>query len=111
MLKENNVQMNFYSTLYSRIPENHLLKRISSAVDFSYINALLADSYCAKLGRPAKEPAMMAKLCMLERLYDLSDVKVIDEANCNLAYLWFLGLNPDDALPDPSLLAKFRTQR
>lgn len=53
----------------------------------------------------------MAKLCILERLYDLSDVKVIEEANCNLAYLWFLGLNPDDPLPDPSLLAKFRTQR
>jgi hypothetical protein len=38
-------------------------------------------------------------------------VKVIREANCNLAYLWFLGLNPDDKLPEASLLAKFRTQR
>ena len=28
-----------------------------------------------------------------------------------LAYLWFLGLNPDDKLPEASLLAKFRTQR
>ena len=103
--------MNFYSVLYERIPEEHLLKRINQAVDFSFINELVADSYCAHFGRPAKEPEMMAKLCMLERLYDLSDVRVIQEANCNLAYLWFLGLNPDDALPDASLLAKFRTQR
>jgi hypothetical protein len=44
-------------------------------------------------------------------LYDLSDVRLIEEANCNLAYLWFLGLNPDENLPDASLLAKFRTQR
>ena len=111
MLRPNQSQTNFFSVLYDRIPEDHLLKRISSAVDFSFINELLADSYCANFGRPAKEPELMAKLCILERLYNLSDVRVIEEANCNLAYLWFLGLNPDDPLPDPSLLAKFRTQR
>ena len=111
MLRPNQSQTNFFSVLYDRIPEDHLLKRISNAVDFSFINELLADSYCANFGRPAKEPELMAKLCILERLYNLSDVKVIEEANCNLAYLWFLGLNPDDPLPDPSLLAKFRTQR
>jgi len=111
MLRPNQSQTNFFSVLYDRIPEDHLLKRIANAVDFSFINELVADSYCASFGRPAKEPELMAKLCILERLYDLSDVKVIEEANCNLAYLWFLGLNPDDPLPDPSLLAKFRTQR
>ena len=111
MLRANQTQTNFFSVLYDRIPEDHLLKRIAGAVDFSFINELVADSYCATFGRPAKEPELMAKLCILERLYNLSDVKVIEEANCNLAYLWFLGLNPDDPLPDPSLLAKFRTQR
>ena len=111
MLRPNQSQMNFFSVLYDRIPEHHLLKRIAKGVDFSFINELVADSYCATFERPAKEPELMAKLCILERLYDLSDVKVIEEANCNLAYLWFLGLNPDDPLPDPSLLAKFRTQR
>lgn len=28
-----------------------------------------------------------------------------------MAYMWFIGINPDEDLPDPSLLAKFRTQR
>ena len=111
MLRANQNQTNFFSILYDRIPKDHLLKRIANAVDFSFINELVADSYCASFGRPAKEPELMAKLCILERLYDLSDVRVIEEANCNLAYLWFLGLNPDDPLPDASLLAKFRTQR
>ena len=111
MLRPNQSQTNFFSVLYDRIPKDHLLKRIARGVDFSFINDLVVDSYCKTFGRPAKEPELMAKLCILERLYDLSDVKVIEEANCNLAYLWFLGLNPDDPLPDPSLLAKFRTQR
>lgn len=111
MLRPNQSQTNFFAVLYDRIPKDHLLKRIAGAVDFSFINKLVADSYCATFGRPAKEPELMAKLCILERLYNLSDVRVIEEANCNLAYLWFLGLNPDDPLPDSSLLAKFRTQR
>ena len=54
---------------------------------------------------------MMMKLLFLEYIYNLSDVKVIEEASYNLAFLWFLGLNPEDKLPDASLLAKFRTQR
>ena len=54
---------------------------------------------------------MMAKLLFLEYLYNLSDVRVIEEATYNLVFLWFLGLNPDDKLPNASLLAKFRTLR
>mgnify|MGYP003321125759 CR=1 FL=1 len=111
MLKESERQMSFYSMLYSKIPENHLLKRIDSAVDFGFVNELLEGSYCRNFGRPAKEPELMLKLLLLQYLYNLSDVKVIEEANVNLAFLWFLGLNPEDSLPDPSLLAKFRTQR
>lgn len=104
-------QLSFYSALYNKIPEKHVLKKIEKAVDFSFINELLEGSYCKNFGRPAKEPEMMLKLLLLEYLYSLSDVKVIEEAEVNLAFLWFLGLNPEDKLPDPSLLAKFRTQR
>ena len=111
MLKPTKNNPSFYSMLYDKIPEDHLLKKIDSAVDFSFINELLEDSYCKNFGRPAKEPEMMMKLLFLEYLYNLSDVRVITEATYNLAYLWFLGLNPEDTLPDPSLLAKFRTQR
>lgn len=108
---ESSRQLSFYSSLYEKIPESHLLKKIAKAVDFSFINELLEDSYCKHFGRPAKEPEMMMKLCFLEYLYSLSDVKVVEEASYNLAFLWFLGLNPEDTLPNPSLLAKFRTQR
>lgn len=111
MLRNEAKQLTFYSGLYEKIPENHLLKRIDKAVDFSFINVLLENNYCKNFGRPAKEPEMMMKLLFLQYLYNLSDVQVIEEASYNLAFLWFLGLNPEDKLPDPSLLAKFRTQR
>ena len=111
MLKLRPKQLSLYSILYDKIPTNHILKMIAQAVDFSFINKLLEKSYSKTLGRPAKEPEMMAKLLILQYLYNLSDVKVIEEAGLNLAYLWFLGVNPEEDLPDASLLAKFRTQR
>jgi len=80
-------------------------------LNFSFVNELLEDSYCKYYGRPAKEPEMMAKLLILQYLYNLSDVRVIEDTTVNLAYMWFIGVNPEEELPDPSLLAKFRTQR
>lgn len=53
----------------------------------------------------------MCKLLFLQELYTLSDEKVIEEANLNLAYMYFLGINPEDTLPNKSLLAKFRCHR
>ena len=111
MLRQMPKQSSFYSILYNKIPENHILKRINSVVDFKFINELLADSYCKDFGRPAKEPEMMCKLLILQHLYNLSDERVIEEANLNLAYMYFIGINPEDTLPNKSLLAKFRCHR
>ncbi len=111
MLKIEQKQLSLYSILYNRIPENHILKSINNVVDFSFINKLLEESYCRYYGRPAKEPEMMAKLLILQYMYNLSDEQVIEDTKVNLAYMWFIGINPEDDLPHPSLLAKFRTQR
>ena len=111
MLRPKHKQLSFHSSLYNKIPANHILKKIDSVVDFSFINELLSKSYCKEFGRPAKEPELMCKLLFLQHLYNLSDEKVIEEAELNIAHLYFLGVNPEDILPDKSLLSKFRTQR
>lgn len=111
MLKYKNNQLSICSILYDKIPENHILKLINNAVDFSFINKLLEKSYCKYYGRPAKEPELMIRLLVLQYLYNLSDERLIEEASLNLAYMWFLGINPEETLPHPSLLAKFRVHR
>lgn len=111
MLKYESRQLSFHSILFDRIPENHILKLIDNAVDFNFINEYLEKSYCKYYGRPAKEPEMMMKLLFLQYLYTLSDVQVIEDTQINLAYMWFVGINPDEKLPDPSLLSKFRRHR
>ena len=111
MLKPEAHQFNFLSTLYNKIPEKHILKKINSAISLSFINELLKDSYCSNFGRPAKEPEMMMRILILQNLYNLSDERAIEDLSVNLAYMWFIGINPDDSLPDASLLSKFRTTR
>jgi hypothetical protein len=84
---------------------------VKKVVDFSFINGLLENTYCKNFGRPAKEPELMCKLLFLQSIYNLSDEKLIEEASFNLIHLYFLDINPEDSLPDKSLLSKFRTQR
>lgn len=49
MLRENKERQNsFYSALYEKIPESHILKQIDKAVDFSFINDLLESSLLFK---------------------------------------------------------------
>lgn len=111
MLKTRQLTFSWHADLYNLIPEDHILRQIAAVVDFSFANELLAESYCKYYGRPAKEPELMLRLLFLQFLYDLSDEQVVKEAQVNLAYKWFLGLNPEDRLPDPTVLSRFRTQR
>ncbi len=36
MLKDKNNQLSIYLILYNKIPENHILKLINNAIDFSF---------------------------------------------------------------------------
>jgi len=88
-----------------------MLKILYDEVDFSFINRALEKTYSKYYGRPAKEPELMVKLLVLQRLYKLSDERVVEDASLNLAYMYFLGINPEDELPHPSLLTKFRKNK
>ena len=59
MLKIEPKQTSFHTSLYNKIPENHILKVIDKAVNISFINEILADTYSKRMGRPAKEPELI----------------------------------------------------
>ncbi|ARU61675.1 hypothetical protein CBW65_12085 [Tumebacillus avium] len=101
----------FHAELYELIPEDHVLRKINEIVEFSFIHELVQDSYCVFYGRPANEPELLFRLLFLQFLYKLSDERVIQDAQVNLAYKWFVGLNPEDSLPDPTQLSRFRNHR
>jgi transposase len=101
----------FHAELYHLVPEDHLLRRIHRIVDFSFIHELVENSYCKYYGRPANEPELLFRLLFLQILYNLSDERIVQEAQVNLAYKWFIGVNPEDPLPDGSQLSRFRNHR
>ena len=54
---------------------------------------------------------MMFKLLFLKKLYDLSDEALISSAQTDMAYKFFLDLDPEAKMIDPSLLTKLRKTR
>jgi transposase len=42
----------------------------------------------------------MFKILILEYLYCLSDVKVVERTKTDVVFRWFLGLKLDDSVPD-----------
>ena len=80
-------QLSFYSLLYNKIPENHILKLINSAISLSFVTELVESSYCKHFGRPAASPEMMIRILILQHLYNLSDEKVIEELQVYLDYM------------------------
>ena len=115
MLKDNSqlkLSLSPYQGIYDAVvPASHLLRRIKENIDFSFVNPMLRKQYCENFGRPAKEPEMMFKLLFLKKLYDLSDETLISNAQTDMAYKFFLDLEPEAKMIDPSLLTKFRKTR
>ena len=110
MLKPKSNQLSFYGDhIYDRvIPDNHFLKLLERAVDFSFVNDLCRDAYNPDVGRPAYEPQMMFKMLFLQFLYDISDRRIEEEVNFNLVLKWFVGLAIDESPPDATSLTRFR---
>ncbi|WP_094607478.1 IS1182 family transposase ISBbr1 [Sporomusa silvacetica DSM 10669] len=111
--KDNFKQLSGFDQYYydKTIAHDHLLRKINQTVDLSFIREMLTERYSPNRGRFAEEPEFMFKICLLEYLYNLSDVQVIEHIRVNLAYRWFLGLNIDEELPDDSTISYFRVTR
>ena len=74
--------------LEQMIPEDHLLRRIDEAVDFSFIHDLCAPLYCENNGRPAIEPEILFRMLIVGYLYGIkSEARLEEEINYNMAYL------------------------
>lgn len=112
LIKNTQLKLSQYRSLYDIVvPENHFLRKVKDNIDFSFVNPMLKKQYCETFGRPAKEPEMMFKLMFLKKLNDLSDERLISQATTDMAVKYFLDLDPEDPMIDPSLMTKFRKTR
>ena len=47
------------------VPEDHFLRKVDRAVDFSFIYDLCAPLYCADNGRPAIDPEILFRMLLV----------------------------------------------
>jgi len=112
VLGKNNPQIDVFNhMIFERlIPKDHLLVKIDSIIDFSFVYDMVKEKY-SDIGRKSEDPVMMLKICLLQFLYNLSDPKVIKRIQTDIAFRWFLGLSLDDEVPDDTTICHFRTNR
>ena len=59
------------------VPEDHPLRKIDAAVDFSFIHGSCKDLYSPNIGRPAVPPELLFRMLFLGYLYGIkSEVKL-----------------------------------
>ena len=101
-----------YARIYDiLIPRDHIFRRMNEEIDFSFVRKELQDKYSVGMGRSAEDPVRMFKYLMLKAMHPASDEDLVKRAYTDMSYKFFLGLNPEDDVIDPSLLSKFRRQR
>ena len=94
------------------VPQDHLLRKVSRAVDFSFIHDLCKDLYCADNGRPAIPPETLFKMLLLGYLYGIkSEVRLAEMVNENIAFKWFLGLKLTEKGPNHATISINRSRR
>jgi len=96
----------------SCIPPNYILRKIDKAVDFSFFNRLVADSYSDDpRGQPPVMPEKVLRLLLIAYLYDLSIRAVCREARMHAGYQWFCGFSSPSEVPDHSTISKLKNER
>ena len=84
----------------SLVPEEHLLRKIDAAVDFSKIYDMVEQLYCIDNGRPSVDPVVLFKMVLIQHLYGLGSLRrTAEEVRANIYYRWFLGYRLQEETP------------
>ena len=109
-------QRDFETKLYYQfsidqlVPQDHLLRRIAAAVDFSFVRPLCRPFY-SHTGQPSVDPVVIFKMLLLGYLYGVtSERRLAEEVRLHMGYRWFLGYDIDLPTPDHSVLSKARAR-
>lgn len=112
LLKQQTIQFSAHPTLYDLIvPKENILRKINDLIDFSFIYDELLNKYSTTNGRMAESPVRMFKYLLLKTIYTISDVDVVERSQYDMSFKYFLDMNPEDDVINPSSLTKFRKLR
>jgi len=107
----NREQIQFLS-IDDLVPQNHILRDIDRAIDFSFIYDLVKDLYCHDNGRPSIDPVILFKIVLTQFLFGIRSMRqTIKEIEVNMACRRFLGYGMTDEIPHFTTFGKNYTRR
>src|SRR5216117_3356000 len=99
-----------YVSPEARVPLDHPLRAIREMTD--RVLATLSRKFTrmySDIGRPSIPPEKLLRALLLQVLYTVrSERLLMEQLDYNLLFRWFVGLNMDNAVWDPSVFTKNR---
>ena len=94
------------------VPQDHLLRLIDEAIDWTFIYDLVEEKYCPDNGRPSMDPVTLIKIPFIQYLYGIRSMRqTMKEIEVNVAFRWFLGIGLTDRVPHFTTFGKNYTRR
>jgi transposase len=82
------------------VPQDHLLRKVESVMDYEWLYERLSPYYCHDNGRPGTDPVVLIKMVLIQHLFGIPSLRqTYREFQVNLAYRWFLGYGLLDEIP------------
>ena len=104
------VTMFSYVSPERRVPADHPLRVIWVLSDAALqrLSGRFAQLY-SRVGRPSIAPEKLLRALLLQVLYTVrSERLLMEQLDYNLLFRWFVGLNADEAVWDPTVFSKNR---
>ena len=96
--------------LDKRVRKDHILRKMAKKIDFNFTYDEVEHTYGTK-GNVSIPPPVILKMMLLLILYNVrSERELMVTIPERLDWLWFLGYNLDDEIPDHSVLSKARAR-
>src|SRR3981189_1943782 len=93
------------------VPEDHLVRKIDTALDLSWLRSELAPHY-SSTGRPSIDSELMIRMLVGGHGFAIRSERLIcREVQVNLAYRWVCKLCIEDTVPDHSTFSHTRNER
>ncbi len=99
-----------YLSPEQRVPQEHPLRAIRKIADAVFVQlSPQFDKLYARMGRPSIAPEKLLRALLLQVLYSVrSERLLMEELDYNMLFRWFVGLNMDDRVWDPTSFTKNR---
>jgi transposase len=99
-----------YVSLEERVPEDHPLRAIRKLVDQVLTGmSKKFDRLYSEVGRPSIPPERLLRALLLQVFYSIrSERLLMEQLDYNLLFRWFVGLEIDDRVWDPTVYTKNR---